>query len=155
MAGHVARMAKRLSKRVTIYTNASPDLAPDIKTLIHGSKITVDTRPVSSLALNGDGPQVKITFTDGSTATEGFIAAQPSVEQLGGKIAEQLGLEMTHAGDIQVSPPFNETSVVGCFAAGDAATPIKGVISAVNMGLFAGVGAISQLQHDMEEKDEL
>ena len=155
---HVARMAKRLSKRVTIYTNSGhADLAPALKALIHSSKITVDTRAISSLSLIADGPGVRISFTDGSaSATEGFVAGHPGVEQRGGDLAAQLGLEMAPAGDVlKVTGPFNETSVDGCFAAGDAATVMRSVVSAVHMGTFTGAGAVAQLQREMDEADEL
>ncbi len=155
MVTHVARMAKRLSNHTTIYTSSSPEQTDQIKALIHGTKITVDSRPISSFALIGDGPEVKVTFADGSEVVEGFIASHPPVGQSAGDLAEQLGLEMTPTGEIKVSPPFNETSVKGCFAAGDAATMMKSVVSAMYMGSFVGVGAVSQLQHEMEEKDEL
>ena len=55
---------------------------------------------------------------------------------------------MTEHGDIEVSAPFNQTSVPGVFAAGDCATPMKAVMQAVTMGSFAAVGAVSQLQMD-------
>src|SRR5690606_17823081 len=112
-------------------------------------------RRISSLSLIDDGPQVRITFTDGSTATEGFIASHPALEQGGAKLVEQLGLEMTPAGDILVPPPTQETSVKGVFAAGDAAAPMKSVVSAMYTGSFAGTGMVMQLQREMEEKDEL
>ena len=156
MMVHVARMAKRLSKRVTIYTNTKhADLLPAVKGLLHSSRITIDTRPIKSLALVGHGPQVQMTFADGSTVTEGFIASHPAVEQRGGELAAQLGLEMTPTGDVKVSAPFNETSVAGCFAAGDAAVAMKSVVSALHTGTFAGTGAIAQLQRELDEADEL
>lgn len=155
MIVHIARMAKRLSKHVTIYTNAMPDLAPSVKPIIHSSKITIDTRRIASLSLIDDGPQVRVTFTDGSTATEGFIASHPTLEQGGANLVKQLGLETTPQGDILVKQPVQETSVKGVFAAGDAAAPMKSVVSAMYTGSFAGAGMVVQLQQEMEEKDEL
>lgn len=155
MITHVARMAKRLTKHVNIYTNGIPELDISLKPLIHSSKITVDNRKLSSLALIENGPHVKMTFEDGSTAEKGFIASHPDVEQRAGGLVEQLGLSVTPMGDIQVTPPFNETSVKGCFAAGDAATPMRSAVQAIHMGSMAGAGLVTQLQVEMEEKDEL
>ncbi|KAK3051364.1 hypothetical protein LTR09_007387 [Extremus antarcticus] len=152
---HVARMAKRLSKTVTIYTHDSPALAAKIKELIHSSKICVSTRPIASLALIDEGPEVQITLADGSTAIEGFIASHPAVEQRAQHLVQQLGLETTPTGEIKVQAPWSETSVAGCFAVGDAATPMRSVVSAMCAGNFAGVGVAGQLQREMEERDEL
>ncbi|KAF7559039.1 hypothetical protein G7046_g5098 [Stylonectria norvegica] len=69
--------------------------------------------------------------------------------------AEQLGLECLPSGDIKVEEPFNETSVKGCFAAGDAATMKKAVVQATAMGAFAGAGIATQLQRELDERDEL
>lgn len=155
MVIHVSRMAKRLSGHVNIYTNGLPDLDTSLKPMIKSSKITVDNRKVSSLALINNGPHVQLTFEDGSTAEEGFIASHPDVEQRAGGLVEQLGLELTPMGDVQVTPPFNETSVKGCFAAGDMATMMRSAVQAIQMGAMAGAGLVTQLQVEMEANDEL
>ena len=100
------------------------------------------------------GPAVQITFNDGSTKTKGFIVNHPSVVQ-STPFAEQLGLERVPSGDVRVEAPFNETSVKGCFAAGDAATMMKSVVTAMMMGSFAGAGMATQLQRELDERDEL
>lgn len=155
MAIHVARMAKRLSQHVNIYTSGIAELETSLKPMIHSSKITIDNRKVSSLALIDNGPHVKLTFEDGSTAEEGFIVSHPDVEQRGGDLVEQLGLELTPTGDIQVTPPFNETTVKGCFATGDMATQLRSAVQAIYMGSLTGAGVVMQLQTEMEEKDEI
>ncbi|KAG9257180.1 uncharacterized protein F5Z01DRAFT_671622 [Emericellopsis atlantica] len=155
MITHVSRMAKRLAKNVIIYTNGRAELVDELKAKIHSSKIIVDNRVIDHLSLVGEGPHVKITFEDGTTKTEGFLASHPKVEQRAGSLVEQLGLEMTPGGDIKANPPMNETSVKGVFAVGDAATPIKSVMQAMYMGMFAGVGMVTQLQIELELKDEL
>jgi thioredoxin reductase len=152
---HISRMAKRLAKNVVIYTNGREQLVDELKAKIHSSKITVDNRAIDRFTLVGEGPSVEITFSDGTKKTEGFIASHPKVEQRAGALIEQLGLEMTPGGDIKANPPMNETSVKGVFAAGDAATPIKSVMQALYMGMFAGVGMTAQLQAESELKDEL
>ena len=152
---HVARMAKRLSKHVNIYTNGVADLSTTVPPLISSSKIKVDNRKVASLALIDNGPRVRLTFEDGSTAEEGFVASHPEIEQRAGGLVEQLGLALTPSGDIEVSTPMNETSVKGCFAAGDAAAMMKSAVGAIYMGSMVGAGLVMQLQVEMEAKDEL
>lgn len=148
-------MAKRLSKAVTIYTNQNDALAAEVKPLIRSSKITYEDRKTTKLELqNGTGPGVIVHFADGTSKAEAFVANHPLVEQ-SAPFAEQLGLEMSPTGDIVVTPPFNETSVKGCFAAGDAASMMKAASQAISMGTFAGTGLAAQLQQELDEKDEL
>ncbi|KAH7229745.1 hypothetical protein BKA60DRAFT_603716 [Fusarium oxysporum] len=154
MLAHVTPMAKRLSRSVTIYTNGDPSLPSTIKTKVHSSKVHFDTRKITSFALVNSGPSVKITFEDGSSKTEGFVVSHPNVAQAA-PFAEQLGLETTPTGDIKVEVPMNETSVKGCFAFGDAATVMRSALQAMHMGGFAAIGMAMQLQHELDEKDEL
>ncbi|RKL33358.1 hypothetical protein BFJ70_g8728 [Fusarium oxysporum] len=154
MLAHVTPMAKRLSQSVTIYTNGDTSLPSTIKTKVHSSKVHFDTRKITSFALVNSGPSVKITFEDGSSKTEGFVVSHPNVAQAA-PFAEQLGLETTPTGDIKVEVPMNETSVKGCFAFGDAATVMRSALQAMHMGGFAAIGMAMQLQHELDEKDEL
>ncbi|KAK2616489.1 hypothetical protein QQS21_000531 [Conoideocrella luteorostrata] len=152
---HVVPMAKRLAHSATVYTNGDTALMDKTKTLLHSSKIVYDSRKITRLELeNGAGPGVIVHFADGTTMTEGFIANHPKVEQ-SSPFAEQLGLECSPTGDIVVSPPFNETSVKGCFAAGDAAVMMKSTVQAMQMGVVAGVGICSLLQSELDKSDEL
>lgn len=66
--------------------------------------------------------------------------------EINGPFADQLGLETGPQGEIKVSQPFNETSIPGVFAAGDAASQIRMVPNAVYGGSLAGRGLIAQLQ---------
>ncbi|KAH7329472.1 hypothetical protein B0I35DRAFT_45630 [Stachybotrys elegans] len=154
MVSHISLMAKRLSDRVTIYTNGNDALAAETQPKLLGTKVRIDNRRYTRFQLQGAGPAVEMTFEDGSTAVEGFIASHPSYEQAA-PFAAQLGLETLPSGEVKVSPPFNETSLAGCFAVGDAATPMKSVLQAMQMGCFTAVGMVSQLQHELASKDEL
>ncbi|KAL6354086.1 hypothetical protein LRP88_12419 [Fusarium phalaenopsidis] len=154
MVSHVAPMAKRLAKSVTVYSNGKESLLEGVRAKLHSSKINYDNRIIKSFQLVDNGPAVKITFEDGSSKVEGFVASHPNVVQTS-PFAEQLGLEMQPSGEIKVEPPFYETSVKGCFAAGDAATVLKSVLQAMAMGAFSGTGAATQLQYELDAKDEL
>ena len=158
MLSHVSLMAKRLSKHVNIYTNGNPDLLASTQALIHSSKITYDDRKITKFEHRGGSdskpPFVEVYFEDGTSRKEGFLVSHPRVEQRA-PFAEQLGLEMTPTGDIKISMPYHETSLNGCVAAGDAATPMKVVIQATQMGGFAASGLVAQLQKELDKKDEL
>ncbi|KAF4444410.1 hypothetical protein F53441_11135 [Fusarium austroafricanum] len=154
MIAHVAPMAKRLAQSVTVYTNGDTSMPDTVKTKVHSSKVSYETRAIKSFALVNGGPSVKITLDDGTEKVEGFVVSHPNVVQAA-PFADQLGLERTPTGDIKVEAPMNETSVKGCFAFGDAATMFKSVLQAMHMGGFAAIGMAVQLAHEMDEKDEL
>ncbi|KAM0427586.1 hypothetical protein ACHAPT_007547 [Fusarium lateritium] len=154
MLAHVTPMAKRLAKSVTVYSNGNESLIEGVRTKLHSSKINYDNRVIKSFQLVDDGPAVRITFEDGSSKVEGFVVNHPNVVQTA-PFAEQLGLEMQPSGEIKVEQPFNETSVKGCFAAGDAATMMRSALQAMAMGGFAGIGAATQLQFELDAQDEL
>ncbi|KAK7427215.1 hypothetical protein QQZ08_006328 [Neonectria magnoliae] len=151
---HVSPMAKRLSKSVTVYTNANPDLHAALQGKLRSSKIHYDDRKIARFQLEAGGPSVTIHFADGTAKTEGFIANHPAVVQKAAFV-DELGLERTPAGDVKVDEPFNETSVKGCFAAGDAATMKRAVVQAQAMGGFVAAGMATQLQMELDATDEL
>lgn len=158
MLTHVSMMAKRLSKHVNIYTNGDQEVIAMSKGLMHSNEIIFDDRKIVRFehceGSETKPPSVVVHFEDGTSQKEGFIASHPRTEQRA-PFVEQLGLEWTPRGDIQVSAPFNETSVSGCFAAGDAATPMKAVVQAAQMGAFVGAGLVAQLQEELDAKNKL
>jgi len=158
MLSHVSMMAKRLSKHVNIYTDGNPELITAARSHIYSSKIAYDDRKIVKFEHRDNSdkkpPSLVVHFEDGTSREEGFVASHPLVEQRG-PFAKQLGLEMTSAGDIKTSMPFNETSLGSCVAAGDAATMMRTVVQAVQMGVFAGSGLVAQLQKELDEKNEL
>ncbi|ELQ44762.1 thioredoxin reductase [Pyricularia oryzae] len=153
LALHLSRMARRLTEKVTLYTNANAELAAELKRLLEtdrdarDGRVSVDDRKIVGLSRGGDeagAGLITIAFEGGQTITEGFLTHQPSTKTRG-PFAEQLGLELQPSGDIMVRQPFNETSVPGVFAAGDCATPIKAVSHAVAMGTIAAAGLAFKL----------
>ncbi|KAF7551190.1 hypothetical protein G7Z17_g5194 [Cylindrodendrum hubeiense] len=151
---HISPMAKRLAKSVTVYTNDNEQLHASLQGKLQSSKIHFDNRKIARFQLKDGGPEVTIHFEDGTTKTEGFIANHPSIAQKA-PFVDELGLERLPSGDIKVDEPFFETSVKGCFAAGDAATMKKAVVQAQAMGAFAAAGIVTQLQMELDAKDEL
>ncbi|KAF5253689.1 hypothetical protein FANTH_1381 [Fusarium anthophilum] len=142
-----ARSAKQMTSKAVIYTSNNPTMQTAIADLL-GEKdtaITIDNREIATLALGDEGNGVTITFVDGSSVQEAFLAHKPPTK-LNGPFAEQLGVELAPSGDIKVTPPYGATSVKGVYAAGDCATPMKNVIQAMHMGTFAAVGMAFDLQ---------
>ena len=154
VAKHGLGMAARLAKHVNVYTNGNSALESELRTGYKSKKFAYDGRVIAKLRLVGDGPQVEITFDDGTTKTEGWITNHPFVEQKA-PFAEQLGLKLAKSGEIEVTPPFLETSLPGCFAAGDAASMLRSAGQALYMGGMAGVGMSGQLQRELDAIGEL
>ncbi|KAK5989826.1 Thioredoxin reductase gliT [Cladobotryum mycophilum] len=159
MLRHVALMAKRLCNGLTIYTDDNEALMEQLRPLINSTKISFDNRKITRFQLRpGQDAQpdaLTLRFADGTTKHEGFLASHPSIEQRAAPFIEQLGLETTPTGDIKLVSGFNETSVEGCFAAGDAATWMRSVVQAMQMGMFAGSGLVAQLGKDLDVRDEI
>ncbi|KAK0617475.1 hypothetical protein B0T14DRAFT_590197 [Immersiella caudata] len=161
MAIHISCMARRLTEKVTLYTNGNAELAESLVKLLENDKdalhgrIHVVDREIAKLERGqGHSSEVVMSFTDGGdSVTEGFLAHQPT-SQPKGPFAQQLGLELTPAGDIMVKQPFGETSVPGVFAVGDCATPLKAVAQAVAMGALAAGGLSFQLGAEMSKADK-
>lgn len=144
---HMARNGAQLSNAVTIYTNGSTARAEAFKAAtVQKEPFKTDSRRIRKFELGPTGSGVLITFEDGSTRAEGFLAHKPIMRLRSGTIAEQLGLETTPQGDIKVIPPFGETSVPGCFAAGDNSSTYKMVSNAIHAGALAASGVASHVQ---------
>lgn len=145
---HLARSAKQLANKVTIYTDGSDTLAASLTSRLRDAEkdsIITDTRPIVRLEKEKEGTDVTIHFSHGPSVREGFLVHRPKTE-LNGPLAQQLGLQLTPQGDIVTTPPFGETSVPGVFAAGDCAAPGKIVANAIATGAFAGAGVTAKLQ---------
>ncbi|TPX07907.1 uncharacterized protein E0L32_010362 [Thyridium curvatum] len=159
IALHLSRQARRLTDKVTLYTNGNADLAATLKEslkqdkdAISGRIHVVDHKIARFERGSNHKSEVLIVFVNGETVQEGFIAHQP-LSQAKGPFAEQLGLSLTSTGDIATTPPFGETTVPGVFAVGDCATQLKAVSQAVAMGTMAAGGLVFQLGADLAKVD--
>ncbi|KAI8277822.1 Thioredoxin reductase [Colletotrichum sp. SAR11_57] len=126
VALHLARMAKRLARKVTIYTNGASELKDQI---------------VTSL---GKDPIIELDDRRVIRLEKVFVVHKPKT-QVNGPFVEQLQLELTEAGAIKTSQPFYETTVQGVFAVGDCASTMPAVVNALAMGAFAAGGLVAQL----------
>ncbi|KAL8827760.1 MAG: hypothetical protein Q9191_002988 [Dirinaria sp. TL-2023a] len=146
-AMHFARNALQLTPNwVTIYTDGYEALRDSLVTALGPeSKIKVDSRPIARLEKGSHRAQVILHFSDGTHAVESFLAHKPKC-QLSGTFAQQLGLELTPQGDLKVTPPFYQTSLLGVFTAGDTSSPLKIASNALFTGAAAGAGVAAQLQ---------
>lgn len=143
-------MAGRLAEEVIILTNGNEARKGELKEMIAGSvlKTTVDSRRIEKVEnLDGmDGKRIRIWFEDRMEEDLGFVTHTPYLEvNIPKDWIEELGLELTTQGNLEVSLPFGETSCPGVFAAGDVSSMIKAVTPAMAAGAMAGAGIVHQL----------
>lgn len=145
----MARNGLQLTKSVTIYTQGNVKLQQELEIAV-GSKskaaITFDARVIKSFSMPPDNSHITLAFEDGTSKNEAFIATKPKCVLRSAKLSQDLGLELTPKGDIKTTPPLGETSVTGCFAAGDNANQFKSIPGAINTGSGAAAGAASHVQ---------
>ncbi|KAF3760976.1 FAD/NAD(P)-binding domain-containing protein [Cryphonectria parasitica EP155] len=155
MATHVGNMALQFAKKLTVYTNGDEEVAKEIqanaKIADSETRVNFEKRRIKSLKLiSRDTSDVLVTLEDGTEIKESFITHYPDAE-LNGPFASQLGLTLGESGQIDVHPPFNETSLHGVFAAGDAASTGRVVPIAIYGGSLAAGGLVAQLLAEKAE----
>ncbi|OAA72306.1 thioredoxin reductase GliT [Cordyceps fumosorosea ARSEF 2679] len=158
---HVSLLTKRLAAHTTIYTDGDATLAA---AFCNSDATTVETRKIARLALR-DWPAssaVVVTLADGTRREEAFVASHPLTAQAAAPLlAGQLGLgletreEEMAGGRLVVLRGPGETSVDGCFAAGDAVAAMRSVVQALQTGQVAGAGLVMQLMQEQAAKEEL
>ena len=79
MALHMGNMALQLASKLTIYTNGDSVMTARIREALGQAnpRITLESRRIARLSMESrDASDVVVTFEDGSSVTEGFIASQ-------------------------------------------------------------------------------
>jgi gliotoxin/aspirochlorine biosynthesis thioredoxin reductase len=144
----MALNAAQLTETVTLYTHGdeavASELMPSIEAL-KASTFSVETRRIKQISEKPDGPGVVVEFEDGSSKDEKFLVHNPQTSPQG-PFVEQLGLEVTPAGDIRAEGPFWGTTVPGVYAVGDCSTPYKVIPSAITSGCNAAVEVAAEIQ---------
>lgn len=70
----LARMARRMTSNVTIYTNGAKNLSEQLVTALSGDVgIKVNERPITRLEKGPTEPKIIVHLADGSSITEGFL----------------------------------------------------------------------------------
>ena len=73
MALHLARMAKRLTGKVTVYTDGATSLAEQLDGMAVDGEVVVERRAIARLEKSSHGTDVIVHFKDGEKVTEGFL----------------------------------------------------------------------------------
>ncbi|EGP87381.1 uncharacterized protein MYCGRDRAFT_41898 [Zymoseptoria tritici IPO323] len=143
-AVHTARMAKRLTSSVTIYTDGDAELESQIRNVLgEDSVFEMDNRKVTRLEkVKGKASEVIVHVQDGSKVMHGFMVIDPTSRLTD---PSPRSMELADTAVIKTSSPWYETSVPGVFAVGDCASPVPAVPNAMSMGAFAAAGLARQL----------
>ena len=136
--------AHKFNESITVYTNSDHALKREILQHLEEINIKVDDRKIIQLSQGPAPSEVIIEFENDERVLEGFLVHQP-LTKLNHSLADQLNLSMGPIGKIMVTPPFNQTSLALVYAAGDCASPMKIVPSAIAMGAYAGAGIARDL----------
>ncbi|KAI1171576.1 FAD/NAD(P)-binding domain-containing protein [Nemania sp. FL0916] len=145
----LARNAAQLTKSVTIYTNGNASFTAQIKEAIGlESPFTVDDRRFLGFERSPEEEKgrIKISFLDGSNKWEAFLTYKRKIMPASRPLMEQLGLRITPENDVEVKYPYGETSLSGCFAAGDNSSPVKTIANAVGAGFNCAIGVSDYVQ---------
>ncbi|RAH69947.1 thioredoxin reductase gliT [Aspergillus aculeatinus CBS 121060] len=146
---HMARLAARLAKRVTLYTNGEGgELEEHIRGLLRPDELArfvVDSRRIVRMVKGEVASTVILQFATGEPVVEGFVVNRPRTELQGAHLVAQLGCRRTPHGLIEAAEPLYQSSVAGVFAAGDCVALGKTVTNAMATGAFAGAGLAAQL----------
>ena len=79
VALHMARMAKRLTPNVTIYTDGVEDLAQQTAQLAVNDDMKVESRRIRRLKKGAEGSSVIMHFENGDVITQGFLVSFPQL----------------------------------------------------------------------------
>ncbi|KXJ86179.1 hypothetical protein Micbo1qcDRAFT_168784 [Microdochium bolleyi] len=150
----VARMASRLAGSVNVYTNGNEALGDELRAALRDkSRFNVINDKIARVDKDLDvegNAGLLVTMADGRVNKEGFMAHMPPAE-LNGPFAADLGLKLHPAGYIDVASPVPLTSVPGVYAAGDCATMMRAVPTAIFMGACAAAG----IAHELTAEDDV
>ncbi|KAL1871231.1 hypothetical protein Plec18167_007165 [Paecilomyces lecythidis] len=139
---------------VTVFTNGVSSVtdndAQKARQIAEARGARFDHRVIESLSENPDGEGVRIQFREGGYQNVRMLLSTPTAINRAADLISSLGLETETGpnGYVICKSPMHETSLHGCFVAGDTSTPAKIVSVAQATGSLAGIGAAMQLAMD-------
>lgn len=152
-AGHAiinAQDAHKFADTITIYTDHNPSLAAELSTKLQEG-MQIDDRKIKQLHKDPEGKGITVEFECGERKLMAFLVHKPELT-VDPTLPEQLGVQCVPGFGIKVTPPFNQTSVEGVYAAGDCCSPLRMIPNAMSMGSFAGCGLARELPRLIQSK---
>jgi thioredoxin reductase len=171
-------IALRLTQdKVTVFTNGegvATDEAGQMRFEIAAARgVKFDHRPLKSISQNPHGVGIQLNFQDGSNESIRMLMSTPPSVNRAADLISSLGLETLPGSDGHVvsKSMMGESSLPGCFVAGDTSTAAKIVHIAMSsgkglskwtpgrycyellirsslLGTLAGIGVAKQLAHE-------
>ncbi|MFC6996011.1 NAD(P)/FAD-dependent oxidoreductase [Rufibacter roseus] len=135
MAFEFVKLILNWSPNLTLLTNGKSNLKPEQRQVLQQHGVSLVEKEVHEL-VHQKGYLQQVEFSDGSSLPlTALFARLPFTQHC--PIPEQLGCELTEAGLLKIDG-FQQTSVLGIYAAGDATSPMRAVSNSVASGTFAG-----------------
>jgi thioredoxin reductase len=135
VAAEMGPLIRNWTDKLTIFTNGPATLLPAQQQQLATRGIAVEETPVRQL-LHQAGYLTHLALADGRTVPLAALYARLPFEAHC-PLPQVLGCAHTEAGYITVDN-FQQTSVPGIYAAGDATSPMRAVSAAVAAGMMAG-----------------
>lgn len=136
-------MVSAFSSSKTIFTNGPPPQDKPTQTALFkvlALGYTLDERRIRRLVNNGRGAEKGITiqFETGEDVKLRMLFHRPAMRSRAGELIDQLGLEVREDGNVAVMDgmPVMQSSVRGCFVAGDVQEGVKQAVVAAGNGEF-------------------
>ncbi|KAJ6033160.1 uncharacterized protein N7446_008549 [Penicillium canescens] len=148
-------MALRLTQdKVTVFTNgegvATDEAGQMCFEIATALGVKFDHRPLKSISQNPHGVGIQLNFQDDSNESIRMLMSAPPSVNRAADLISSLGLETLPGSDGHVvsKSMMGESSLPGCFVAGDTSTAAKIVHIAMSSGTLAGIGVAKQLAHE-------
>ncbi len=132
------------TRDVMVFTGGAYEVPSEVRARLTAAGITIDERPIASLALRDDRPDAlaAVVFADGARVARDVLFARPPQRQT--DLVTSLGLTLDDHGFVRIND-HRETSRAGVYAAGDLATMMQGAIIAA----AAGTMAAAMINHEL------
>ncbi|TKC05087.1 NAD(P)/FAD-dependent oxidoreductase [Pedobacter frigoris] len=141
-AFELARMIKNWTDGLSVFTNGPATLEIDQLQKLSEMNVQVEEREIERFD-HQNGILKNIVFKDGLSTQVDALYARPPFEQHC-SIPNDLGCKMTGTGHIEVDE-LQKSSIPGIYVAGDIATMMRSVASAVYTGNKAGAMIVHEL----------
>jgi len=138
----LAQLISNWTNDLTLFTNGKSNLTLEQTEKLEKRKINIVEKEIQKLE-HKNGYLQNIIFKDQTKIEVKAMYSRNSFEQHC-TIPEALGCELNDEGYIKVNP-FQETSVDGVYACGDATTRLRSVANSVAMGTAAGMMASKKM----------
>lgn len=133
-------LLKSWSRDLVLCTNGESELSAEQRALLAKHKVAVREERIARF--EGKSGQLElIVFETGEKIARRGMLIRPK-QRLRSNLAERLGCELNEFDLIKVDN-FNETSVKGVYAAGDATSPMQSIAAAVAQGAVAAGAGIN------------